>query len=356
MVKAAFQKHTLQFKVPSGTSRGVLNKKDSWYIVLKNSETNNIGIGEASLIEGLSYDAVDGFELQLAKIITQINANGNLVGSDLTQWPAINFAIEMAKLDLANENECLVFPSDFTSGLHKIPINGLVWMGDFDFMLKQIDEKVKQQFTCIKLKIGAINFEEELKLIQHIRKRYAANDLMIRVDANGAFRPGDDALKKMEQLHLLKVHSIEQPIKPKQYRAMELLSKTSILPIALDEELIGVFDKAEQTELLQQIKPQFIILKPSLLGGFAATKKWIDIAANNKINWWITSALEGNIGLNAIAQFTATLNYNTFQGLGTGGLFTNNITSPLYIEDGKLAYNIAQKWQFNSIIKDAIFN
>jgi len=350
MLTANYKKHTLQFKKPSGTSRGVLKQKDSWYLILKNTKNNNIGIGEASLINGLSYDAVDGFELQLKKVVEQINNKGEINLEKLQHWPAIKFAIEMAQLDLKQENTCLVFPSGFTKGFHKIPINGLVWMGDFELMLSQIDEKVKQQFTCIKLKIGAINFDEELNLIKHIRKRYQEKDLMIRVDANGAFKPGDDALNKMEQLHHLKVHSIEQPIKPKQYEAMQHLCKTSLLPIALDEELIGIFDKEKQVELLAEIKPQFIILKPSLVGGFAATNQWIDIAENNNIGWWLTSALEGNIGLNAIAQFTATLNYNTYQGLGTGGLFTNNIHSPLYTKSGHLGYNAVQKWQINSIL------
>lgn len=356
MIRAGFQKHTLQFKKPSGTSRGILKSKNSWYIILKDTKKGNSGIGEASLIKGLSYDAVDGFEHQLQKTIKQINETGNLAIDNLQQWPAINFAIEMALLDLKQNSTCLIYPSNFTNGTQQIPINGLVWMGDFDFMLAQIDEKIKQHFTCIKLKIGAINFEAELNLIKHIRKRYAETDLMIRVDANGAFKPGEDALQKLEQLHQLKVHSIEQPIKPMQYEAMRHLCKTSPLPIALDEELISVFDKAEQVELLQQIKPQFIILKPSLLGGFATTQQWIDIAENNNVGWWLTSALEGNIGLNAIAQFTATLNYNTFQGLGTGGLFTNNIASPLFIKDGKLGYNKIQQWQINSIINDGIFN
>jgi len=356
MLKATYQKHILQFKVPSGTSRGVLTTKDSWYIILKNTKNQNIGIGEASLIKGLSYDAVDGFEKQLQKTVEEINNEGKINYKDLQQWPAIQFALEMAELDLAHKKNCLLYLTDFTNGTKQIPINGLVWMGNFDFMFSQIDEKINQQFTCIKLKIGAINFDEELQLIKLIRKKYAEKELMIRVDANGAFQPGEAALKKMEQLHRLKVHSIEQPIKAKQFKAMKFLCKNTALPIALDEELIGVFDKAKQIELLAEIEPQYIILKPSLVGGFAATKQWIDIAEKNNIGWWLTSALEGNVGLNAIAQFTATLNYNTFQGLGTGALFTNNIVSPLFIKDGYLAYNMEQQWQLNSILKDAIFN
>jgi len=350
MLKASFQKHILEFKVPSGTSRGFLTEKDSWYIVLKNEKTDHVGIGEASLIKGLSYDAVDGFELHVKKVVQKINEEGAIALEALKFWPAIRFAIEMAMLDVEHIKECLLYPSEFTSGTKQIPINGLVWMGDFDFMMTQIDQKIKEKFTCIKLKIGAINFEDELQLVKHIRKRYAEKDLIIKVDANGAFKPGEDALKKMEQLYKLKVHSIEQPIKQKQYEAMELLCKKSPLQIALDEELIGVFDKPKQVELLQQIQPQFIILKPSLVGGFAATKQWIDIAENNNIGWWLTSALESNIGLNAIAQFTATLNINTYQGLGTGGLFTNNIASPLFIKDGNLGYDVNQSWQLNSLL------
>jgi L-alanine-DL-glutamate epimerase-like enolase superfamily enzyme len=239
-----------------------------------------------------------------------------------------------------------LFPSEFTKGTHSIPINGLVWMGDQQFMKKQIQEKLKSGFSCIKMKIGAIDFDAEVALLKAIRSEFSYKEIELRVDANGAFNP-QDALEKLKILSDLSLHSIEQPIQQGQLEEMASLCEKTPLAIALDEELIGVFARAEKKKLIQMIKPQFIILKPSLVGGFGGSKEWIQIVESEQIKWWITSALESNIGLNAIAQFTHTLKNELPQGLGTGNLFSNNFESPLEVEKGRLHYNNSKNWSFN---------
>jgi o-succinylbenzoate synthase len=341
---AAIKQHTFQFKVPGGTSRGVLHTKDSWYLRLWHEDQPNVcGIGECSIIRGLSPDDHPDFRKTLTRLVEQINNQVAPHEEELKHFPAIRFGLEMANNDLVNGGQRLLFPSDFTSGKATIPINGLIWMGQVDFMKAQIEEKLKQGFTCLKLKIGAIDFEEELNLLQKIRKHYDASCLELRVDANGAFTQ-KDALKKMEQLSALHIHSIEQPLKPGQWELMADLCEQTPLPIALDEELIGVTDRSQKQALLAQIKPQYIILKPSLTGGFRQSEEWIQLAQENQIAWWVTSALEGNIGLNAIAQWTYTLNNKLPQGLGTGQVFTNNIPSPLEVDNGNLKYNPRGRW------------
>jgi O-succinylbenzoate synthase len=252
----------------------------------------------------------------------------------------------MAFLSLASKTPFELFESEFTSGHKSMLINGLVWMGEESFMKQQIEEKLAQGFTCIKLKIGAIDFEKELGLLRFIRQHFDENTIEIRVDANGAF-DSNDALYKLNQLSGYKLHSIEQPIQKNNTDRMAELCKITPLPIALDEELIGFFLSSEKEALLQKIKPQYIILKPSLVGGFRGTLEWISIAEKLKIKWWITSALESNIGLNAIAQFTYTLHNLLPQGLGTGGLYTNNFECPLEILNGHLIYKEDKKWEVN---------
>jgi L-alanine-DL-glutamate epimerase-like enolase superfamily enzyme len=252
----------------------------------------------------------------------------------------------MAFQSLASSNPFLLFPSDFTNGTKSIPINGLVWMGKEAFMKQQIEEKLAEGFRCIKLKIGAINFDEELQLLGFIRQYFTPEQVEIRVDANGAFDTSV-ALNKINQLAGFKLHSIEQPIQKNNTDSMAELCKTSPIPIALDEELIGVFSVAEKEALLLKIKPQYIILKPSFVGGFRGTKEWISLAKKHNINWWITSALESNIGLNAIAQWTF-LQQNTMpQGLGTGALYTNNFECQLEVFEGNLWFRNERDFQFN---------
>jgi o-succinylbenzoate synthase len=348
MLKAEYRKQTFKFKRPSGTSRGILNEKNSWFIILYDDRNPaKKGIGECSLIEGLSPEDLSVFEDKLEEVCFNSDQFSNDLNR-LQDFPAIRFGLEMAFLDLKSQKEKILFPSEFTSGQQSIPINGLVWMGDFDFMEMQIKEKLKTGFTCVKLKIGAIDFEREIDLLKSIRQEYSANEIEIRVDANGAFHP-DKALEKLKRLSEFDLHSIEQPIRQGQWEKIAELCNKTPLPIALDEELIGVKTIAEKQKLIDIIQPQYIILKPSLLGGFKSSQDWIDIAENNKIGWWVTSALESNIGLNAIAQWTYTTKNPMPQGLGTGQLYINNFESPLQILNGELHYLEAYPWKLESL-------
>lgn len=337
MLQTKIHKHTLIFKQASGTSRGVLHTKNSWIIELfDDTNPSVIGKGEASIIENLSPDWNADYENQLQKVCHNVNIHVANNFSDLHLFPSIRFALESALMDLKNGGKEIYFPSDFTQGKSSILINGLVWMGSKDFMEQQIHEKIESGYSCLKLKIGAINFQDELDLIKSIRTKFSKNEIELRVDANGAFLV-HDVLHKLDQLSKFDLHSIEQPIRQGQIEFMQKLCASTPLPIALDEELIGVNTPDKKSELLSFIKPQYIILKPSLVGGFQSSDEWISLAEKNKINWWITSALESNIGLNAIAQYTFTKNNSMPQGLGTGQLYTNNFPSGLTIERGRLS-------------------
>ncbi len=252
----------------------------------------------------------------------------------------------MAIKSLESKTPFELFPSVFTRGEASIPINGLIWMGSESFMKRQIKEKIEAGFGCIKMKIGAIDFETEIDLLKSIRKEFSPSDIELRVDANGAFHP-NEALGKLQRLSELNLHSIEQPIKQGQFDTMAKLCEETPLPIALDEELIGIFTSSKKEELLQTIGPQYIILKPSFIGGYKGAEEWIHLAEQQQVGWWVTSALESNVGLNAIAQWTFTLATDTVQGLGTGSLYTNNFDSPLQIKNGTLHYNNKLKWKFN---------
>jgi len=337
MIKASWKKLTLDFKLPSGTSRGILTQKDSWIIsIWDDILPNYIGKGEASIIKTLSPDWNEHFETKVNEICENIT---NYITSEglvkLNQYPSIQLALETAILDLKNGGNSVIFPSDFVSKSAPIPINGLIWMGDKAFMKSQIERKINTGFNCIKLKIGAINFNTELQILKDIRSNYASTDIELRVDANGAFSPLE-ALTKLNKLAQFDLHSIEQPIKAGQFDEMANLCAKTPLPIALDEELIGITNLKEKKKLLSKINPHYIILKPSLIGGFKGSDEWISLAEKQNIDWWITSALESNIGLNAIAQYTFTKNNPLPQGLGTGGLFTNNTPSNLVVDNGKL--------------------
>lgn len=341
---ATYQKYILDFKQASGTSRGVLKTKETWFITIKNN--NKLGIGECGLFRGLSIDDRADYEDKLEWVCKNINLSLNELLLELEEFPSIQFGIETAFKSIENQNTFELFPSKFTKGEDSICINGLIWMGSEAFMKQQIKEKIEAGFNCIKMKIGAIDFKKEINLLKSIRTHFTSKDITLRVDANGAFSPFD-ALEKLKMLSDLDLHSIEQPIKQRQIQEMALLCDKTPLPIALDEELIGVFSVTNKTELLQTIKPQYIILKPSLVGGFQGSDAWIETAEKNNIGWWITSALESNIGLNAIAQYTYKKNNTLPQGLGTGGLFTNNFDSPLEVENGTLKYNNLIDFKFN---------
>ncbi|ARV13695.1 o-succinylbenzoate synthase [Polaribacter sp. SA4-12] len=344
MIKANYKKYILNFKNPSGTSRGILRTKETWFIILEENGKN--GVGEAGLFRGLSIDDVTNYEEKLNWVCKNINLGLDKLLSEVIDFPSIQFGLEQAFLSLKSEDKFQLFPSQFTRGEKSIPINGLVWMGEKEFMKNQIKEKLNTGFSCIKMKIGAIDFDTEIELLKSIRKEFSSKEIELRVDANGAFNP-KNALEKLQILSELEIHSIEQPIKQGQVNEMEQLCAKTPLPIALDEELIGVFSSEEKQQLLETIQPQYIILKPSLIGGFAGSKEWIKFAEQQNCGWWITSALESNIGLNAIAQFTDTLHNDLPQGLGTGGLFTNNFESPLEVNNGALEYNPNKIWNFN---------
>ena len=345
-MKAIIRKHTLDFKRPSGTSRGVLYQKDTWLLILE--KNGDYGIGECNMFKGLSYDDVPDYEEKLGWVCRNIHLGLDALLDRLSHFPSIQFGLEQAFMSLDAQDPFLLFPSDFTKGQKGIPINGLIWMGDKAYMLEQIQQKLKTGFTCIKMKIGAIDFKAELDLLAAIRKEYSKEEIELRVDANGAFEP-QEALEKLRALSKLNLHSIEQPIRQGLSEGMGHLCAKSPLPIALDEELIGVVDFHAKRGLLQTIHPQYIILKPSLVGGFRGSREWISIADELGIGWWITSALESNIGLNAIAQWTFTLNSAMPQGLGTGGLFTNNFDSPLQVENGYIYANATKNWKPNLI-------
>ncbi|ELS02484.1 enolase superfamily enzyme related to L-alanine-DL-glutamate epimerase [Xenococcus sp. PCC 7305] len=347
-ISADWIKHTLKFSRPSGTSRGVLLEKPTWYILLKDSITGQLkGIGECSPIPGLSIDNLIEIEEKLDEVCAEISAGTFSLTANLKNFPCLKFGLEMAFQDLEHNQAGILYPSTFTKGQQGIYINGLIWMGDLDFMRSQIREKLANNCSCLKVKIGALDFQQECSLIAELRSHFNRNVLEIRVDANGAFAP-DEALEKLNILAQYDLHSIEQPIKPHQWQVMAELCRKSPIPIALDEELIGIMGKKSKENLLSTINPQYIVLKPSLLGGFSKTQEWIDLAEEKSISWWITSALESNIGLNAIAQWTATLNTTMPQGLGTGHIYSNNIRSPLKLEGNKLYYDNNRDWEYSS--------
>ncbi len=341
----SYESYLLQFHFEAGTSRGVMLDRKTYFIRLTD-ENGNKGIGEAAPLPNLSIDATPDFENQIARYCDDfnqkfdINSNKNLVNQfvnflnleNLTNLPSLKFALETAFLDYQYGGTHKIFDNDFSNYKVGLQINGLIWMGKKDFMLKQISEKLAQGYKCLKLKIGAIDFEEELNILASIRKEFSADEITLRVDANGAFS-AENAIYKLEKLAAFDLHSIEQPIAAGQHEIMRKLCEVSPIPIALDEELIGVNNFAEKQKMLSLLKPAYIILKPTLVGGFVACDEWIEIAENLGIDWWITSALESNIGLNAICQYTAkkTLGtkYQSFpQGLGTGLLYKNNIDIP----------------------------
>ena len=329
---ATYKKYILNFKRPGGTSRGVLKTKETYFLSI--TKSGKTGTGECGLFRGLSYDDVPEYEQKLQWLCENINVDRDVLKEELKHFPSIWFGFEQAILNLEHGDD-LYFPSDFTAGKSFIKINGLIWMGDAAFMEEQIEEKLKEGFDCLKLKIGT-DWNSEKRILQELRKKFPANQLELRVDANGGFS-FNEAKTVLEELYELQIHSIEQPIKAGNREEMYQLCTGTKTPIALDEELIGIVDYSEKKKLLEEIRPQYIILKPSLVGGFSGSNDWISLAESLGIGWWITSALESNIGLNAIAQYTFTKNPKIPQGLGTGGLFTNNFETRLELSGDRLS-------------------
>jgi o-succinylbenzoate synthase len=338
MLQASYQPYIFKFNFPSGTSRGILTKKPSWFIKVWHTQNPTIvGTGEVSIIPDLSPESPAEIESKLNALILAPQLFADTLNESFAGYPAVRLGFETALLDLASGGKQELFPSAFTRGENGIKINGLIWMGQKEQMLDRITEKIEQGFTCLKIKVGAIDFNEELSLLKAIRNEFSPQTLEIRLDANGAFAK-TDALEKLRSLSKHHIHSIEQPIKQGQFEAMRNLCRITPIPIALDEELIGIEHYRLQVEMVEYIQPQFIILKPSLIGGLGQTKIWSQIAEERNIGWWVTSALEGNIGLNAIAQWTFLNGSNIPQGLGTGQVFSNNLPSPLVIIGEELWY------------------
>ena len=352
MLILSYQQRALRFNFPARTSRGALTEHLAYYLRLHDSqEPTVVGWGEAAPLAGLSPDYGPGFEAEIQRFCHEFNHTqhatltaevaARLVPSHL---PALRFALETAVLDLAGGGNKRLYLNDFSQGRASIPINGLVWMGDAAFMREQIQQKLAAGYACLKVKIGSLDFATELALLAEIRAVAGPAQLVLRVDANGAFAPAD-ARRKLDQLAQFSLHSIEQPLAAGQWAALAELGRHSSIPLALDEELIGVTDPGQQARLLAETKPAYVVLKPTLLGGHAATRRWIALAETHGIGWWITSALESNIGLNAVAQFTGEYDVAGFaQGLGTGQLYHNNVAAPLQIRAGALHYDPAGAW------------
>lgn len=364
-LKASLHKRVLEFNFNVRTSRGSMKDKTSWYIKIWEEQMPEVfGVGECGPLPGLSVDHTPQLEATLQGLVDMINLR-SLVLEDIQvplseynsflrsefpliqfeQFPAITFALETAFLDLANGGQRLLFTNTFTQG-KPIPINGLIWMGGLDFMLQQVEIKIRDGFRCLKLKVGGIDFEKECDVLQYIRRKYFRDNITIRLDANGAFKP-DEAIDKLNILKRFDIHSIEQPIKPGLPQWEGFCAKSPI-PVALDESLIGISDFEKKKELLESVRPQFLILKPSLHGGLQSCQEWIGLARQMDIGWWITSALESNVGLNAIAQFTANYPALLPHGLGTGQIYSNNIESPLAVNKGNLFLENSLSWDFSS--------
>ena len=332
----SIEERTLHFKQPAGTSRGVYTTRRSWFVTLADDKGNR-GVGECAPLPNLSCDDIPDYRDKLEQIVKQYCESGQLPIDELRQYPSMLFGMETA-LAYVYPDRHQLFETPFARGMEGIPFNGLVWMGSYEEMLKRMEEKLRLGFRCVKIKIGAIDFDDELRLLKLIRHRFSKDTIELRVDANGAFKP-NEAMEKLHQLSRFGIHSIEQPIRQGQWEQMAELCSKSPLPIALDEELIGINDLQRKAELIDAIRPSYLVLKPSLHGGMSGTREWIDVAAAKGVGSWITSALESNVGLMAIALLCAEVYGSdiTFpQGLGTGQLFTDNIPMPLEIRGDKL--------------------
>jgi o-succinylbenzoate synthase len=360
-LRTAFCRRDFAFNFQARTSRGVMRERTSWFVRIWDEATPDIaGIGECAPLPGLSVDDIPNYEETLVEYLKLLEMQP-IVISQLTdkqamewvgtiippQFPSIIFGLETALLDLIKGGKRIIFQNHFQAG-QTLPINGLVWMADMDLMLQQIAIKIADGFTCIKMKVGSLNFEKECDILHYIRKKYYRDDIVIRLDANGAFKY-EDCLYKLKELSRFGIHSIEQPLKVNQRELLSEISAQSPIPIALDEELIGIYQEENMERLLRECAVPYIILKPSLHGGMLSCAKWIKLAEELKIGWWITSALESNIGLNAICQFTAQYPVIIPQGLGTGQLYDNNIESPLLVKRGTIGLNTTATWNIESL-------
>ena len=337
MYSYSLEKYELKFKIPAKTSRNVFTKRGIFLITLSNTQTGQEGIGEASPLSLLSVDDVPDYQAVLEKKLQEFCEVGSLDLLSLDSYPSIRFGIETALLNMSADSEGVIFNSDFTARKKPIPINGLVWMNDSAKMYDEAIQKIQAGFDVIKIKVGTLDFDEECRLLENIRKQFSAFKITLRVDANGAFAP-DDALEKLNELKRFDLHSIEQPIASGQWDWMQKICAESPIDIALDEELIGLNVYEEANKMIKHIHPKYLILKPNLIGGLSISDEWIKWALKYNLGWWATSALESNVGLNAIAQWVSTYQNPLHQGLGTGSLFSNNFPSRLKIERGQMRY------------------
>ncbi|PCJ66957.1 MAG: o-succinylbenzoate synthase [Bacteroidetes bacterium] len=333
----SIQKHVLEFVKPAKTSRNIFKTRTIYLITLFDIQSGKSGIGEAAPLSLLSIDDVSDYEAILDHKLLAFCEKGSIEEADLSDYPSIRFGIETALLSLEADEKGRMYQTNFTLGKSKILVNGLVWMNDTQTMYEEALEKIAAGFDVIKLKIGALDFDDECRMLEKIRKQYSAFKITLRVDANGAFKP-DEAQEQLNELKRFEIHSIEQPIAPNQWDDMQRLCIESPVDIALDEELIGVDVHTQGGKLLRYIKPQYLILKPNLIGGVSIADEWIKLGHNQSINWWATSALESNIGLNAIAQWVSTYDNLLHQGLGTGALFLNNLETHLELKKGVMHY------------------
>lgn len=345
-MKATFQSYILNFKNPSGTSRGVLRRKESFFLKIESGD--RVGWGEVGVLRGLSCDDRPDLEDQLRWTCENITLGLDELYAANIQFPSIQFALEQAFSHL--ENGFIHFESPFTEGSELQSINGLIWMGDEHFMKDQIAKRLDEGFSTLKMKVGAISWEQEKHLLESIRNQFSPKALELRVDANGAFDT-QTALEVGRSLAKLHVHSIEQPVHPQDVEGLQLVAGKMAIPVALDESLIGVFSSSDKAQLLDFVRPQYIILKPSFIGGWRGSEAWIELATERNIGWWATSALESNVGLNAIAQWTYTKKNQIPQGLGTGSLYSNNIESPLMIDHGRIGISLEKDWDLSPLLR-----
>ena len=349
MLRARWIEHILEPRFELGTSKGPIKARTVWYLIAWHHDRPAVkGIGEAALFPGHSKEFPADVRTKLFELCEDTTNWEARLSSDLVAVPGVRFAVEQCLSDLRAGGTHQHFPSQFTLGRKGIPINGLVWMGEKAVMRSRIREQIEGGNRCIKMKIGAIGIDDELELLRDVRREFAAEDLTIRVDANGAFHIRN-VTPVLERLAALGIHSIEQPLPPGSHESMAELCIDPPLPIALDEDLIGMNSPDLKRDLLEMVKPGYIVIKPSLVGGWRATREWMDLAEQRGIGWWITSALESSIGLNAIAQFTATLDVLIPQGLGTGSVYTNNIPSPLVAKGGSLYYRPETEWDMTAL-------
>ncbi|HMN04802.1 MAG TPA: o-succinylbenzoate synthase [Flavobacteriales bacterium] len=349
MIEAVWKEVTFTPRFPLGTSKGVLHERTVWYLVAWHKDRPEVkGIGEAAPFPGHSMEFPADVRTKLVELCANTTDWEDRLRHDLVHVPSVRFAVEQCLRDLRASGSKILFPSDFTLGRKGIPINGLVWMGDKATMRERIQAQIDGGNRCVKMKVGAIGIEDELELLAEVRKYFPAHELTLRVDANGAFTH-QNVMPVLERLAALEVESIEQPVGQGLFEVMAEICAATPVPIALDEDLIGLHSLGAKQDLLDNVKPQYIVIKPSLVGGWAAAREWIDLAEERNIGWWITSALESSIGLNAIAQWAATLNARGTQGLGTGSVYLDNIPSPLAVKDAQLWYRPEEAWDLHRI-------